>query len=83
MKHNKMSLSKLPEEVFVTILDYLPVASIQLLSATCHLLYDRIHQNEAYWSRKLRRDYKLKLNGNFMGKFSFEGLIEVSSTITK
>ena len=72
-----MSIANLPEEIFVAILDFLPVASIQHLSATCHTLYKRIHQNDAYWSRKLRHQYRLNLNNNFLGKFSFDGLIEV------
>ena len=75
-----MSLVKLPEEIFVNILDFLPVTSIQYLSATCHNLYQRIHQNDAYWSRKLRHEYKLNLNRNFLGKFPFDGLIEVSKS---
>ena len=73
-----MSILRLPEEIFVTILDYLPVPSIQHLSATCQKLYERIHQNDPYWSRKLRQEYRLNLNRTFMGNFSFDGLIEVS-----
>ena len=48
------------------------------LSATCQKLYERIHQNDPYWSRKLRHEYRLNLNRTFMGNFSFDGLIEVS-----
>ena len=76
-----MSILRLPEEIFVAILDFLPVASIQHLSATCQKLYERIHQNDPYWSRKLRHEYKLNLNRTFMGNFAFDGLIEVSKCL--
>ena len=76
-----MSILRLPEEIFVAILDFLPVASIQHLSATCQKLYERIHQNDPYWSRKLRHEYRLNLNRTFMGNFAFDGLIEVSKCL--
>lgn len=75
-------LETLPEDVFLILLDYLPLSSIAKLAATCHTFHVRIHQNENYWTRKLRRNHQVCLlsQETFSSTASrFEGIIHVSS----
>jgi hypothetical protein len=53
------SMLNLPEEVFVFILEKLPLSSIHQLGAVCHGLHLRIHQNGYFWHRKVRQQLDL------------------------
>ena len=52
-------LASLPEELFIHILDYLPLSSICQLGATSPHLYQRIQQNENFWRRRIRFELKI------------------------
>ena len=52
----------LPEELFVHILDYLPLSSIFKLGATNRSFYQRIHQNEIFWRRRVKIELRLSLD---------------------
>ena len=58
-RRRRTMLESLPEELFIHILDYLPLSSICQLGATNLHLYQRIHQNENFWTRRLRFELKI------------------------
>ena len=74
-------LQELPQETFETILDYLPLSSIQILGATCKAIYEKTHGNEAYWAKKLRREEHLSLTENFGYPVNLSGVIRVGITV--
>ena len=53
------SLVHLPEEIFLEILQYLPLKSICQLGAVSKFLHEKIHQNESLWLRRVKQELKL------------------------
>ena len=51
-----------PEELFVHILDYLPLSSIFNLGTTNRSFYQRIHQNEIFWRRRVKIELRLAMD---------------------
>ena len=54
-----MDLVNFPEEIFLQILDLLPISVIYQLGATCRILHQKVHANEYFWQRKVRQKLKV------------------------
>lgn len=50
-----MALLQLPEELFLQILDLLPISGMYQVAATCRSLHQRVHANDYFWQRKVRQ----------------------------
>ena len=81
------SLINLPEEIFLEILQFLPLSSIFQLGAVSKFLHEKIHQNESLWLRRVKHELKLVIiDPDYSGqiccdywKFKPNGVIQVRS----
>lgn len=79
-------LLDLPEELFVQILDLLPLRSIYQLGATCHAFHQRVNQNDHFWSRRVKTRLKLAMIDPDLGLgqedyFNYSGVIKVATVV--
>ena len=82
---NSANLLSLPQEIFLEVIQYLPLKSIHTLGAVCRDLHLKIHQNEHFWLRKVRQELKLiTIDPDYSGqicseywKFIPNGVIQV------
>ena len=77
-----MALSQLPEELFLQILDLLPISSMYQIAATCRTLHQRVHANDYFWQRKVRQKFNtLVIDADYGLESSWPNVSNLSAII--
>lgn len=77
------ALHRLPEEIFISLLDLLPLTSIRNLASTCTTLHKRIHENEYFWCQRLRNEHRVCLLNQDLSGFKYSGIIKDTAMNSK